>query len=144
MPSATAPSRHDGQDVEEDDKRTLQISARQPEGILPESEQEGDKPDAQPCGEHPAVIPGVEAHLAAGRPLLLGAAVKQRGESGEVHQNTSFSVRYAFNSEMGIRTCSIESRSRTVTQPSAGSVSLPTVWKSTVMQKGVPISSWRR
>ena len=36
------------------------------------------------------------------------------------------------------------SRSRTVTQLSAGVVSSPMVAKSTVTQKGVPISSWRR
>ena len=38
---------------------------------------------------------------------------------------------------MGRRTCSMESRSRTVTQPSAGVLSSPTVSKSTVMQYGV-------
>ena len=51
---------------------------------------------------------------------------------------------HAFSSLMGIRICSMVSRSRTVTQLSASTLSSPTVWKSTVMHSGVPISSWRR
>ena len=38
-----------------------------------------------------------------------------------------------------MRTWAMLSRSRTVTQWSASSVSVPTVLKSKVMQKGVPI-----
>ena len=49
-------------------------------------------------------------------------------------QNSIFCSSQAFSSLMGIRTCSMVSRSRTVTQLSASSVSLPTVWKSTVTQ----------
>ena len=60
------------------------------------------------------------------------------------NQYVSFSVRYAFSSLMGMRTCSMVSRSRTVTQWSPGFSPSPTVSKSTVMQKGVPISSSRR
>ena len=52
----------------------------------------------------------------------------------EPNQNAIFSSSQAFSSLMGIRTCSMVSRSRTVTQLSASSVSLPTVWKSTVTQ----------
>ena len=59
-------------------------------------------------------------------------------------QNLIFSVSQAFSSLMGRRTCSMESRSRMVTQWSAGVFSSPTVSKSTVMQNGVPISSSRR
>ena len=60
------------------------------------------------------------------------------------NQYVSFSVRYAFSSLMGMRTCSMVSRSRTVTHRSPGFSPSPTVSKSTVMQKGVPISSSRR
>ncbi len=60
------------------------------------------------------------------------------------NQYASFSVRYAFSSLMGMRTCSMVSRSRTVTHRSPGFSPSPTVSKSTVMQKGVPISSSRR
>ena len=42
---------------------------------------------------------------------------------------------------MGMRTCSIVSRSRTVTQPSAGVLSSPTVSKSMVLPGGALISS---
>src|SRR6266700_118352 len=48
------------------------------------------------------------------------------------------SCRYIGNSSMATRTCVMPSRSRTVTVLSSS------VWKSTVTQKGVPISSWRR
>ena len=50
------------------------------------------------------------------------------------HQYASFSARYAFSSLMGMRTCSMESRSRTVTQLSPAFSASPTVSKSTVMQ----------
>ena len=59
-------------------------------------------------------------------------------------QYASFSARYAFSSLMGTRTCSILSRSRTVTQLSPAFSASPTVSKSTVMQNGVPTSSSRR
>ena len=49
-------------------------------------------------------------------------------------QYASFSSSHAFSSLMGTLTCSMVSRSRMVTALSACSVSLPTVWKSTVMQ----------
>ena len=45
---------------------------------------------------------------------------------------------YASSASMRMRSCSIESRSRTVTQPSFA------LSKSYVMQNGVPISSSRR
>ena len=53
-------------------------------------------------------------------------------------QKTSFSPIHAGSSSTLRRTWVIASRSRTVTVPSS------TVSKSTVTQKGVPISSWRR
>ena len=56
-------------------------------------------------------------------------------------QKATFWASQAATSSMGMRTCSMLSRMRTVTQWSAGVFSSPTVWKSTVMQKGVPISS---
>ena len=59
-------------------------------------------------------------------------------------QNFTRSATYAATRSMGMRICSMLSRSRIVTQLSAGVLSSPTVWKSTVMQKGVPISSSRR
>ena len=59
-------------------------------------------------------------------------------------QYASFSARYAFSSLMGTRTCSMVSRSRTVTQLSPAFSASPTVSKSTVMQNGVPTSSSRR
>ena len=61
-------------------------------------------------------------------------------------QNAHFSRRKSLTSLMGIRTCSMLSRSRTVTQWSAAMplASSPTVSKSNVMQYGVPISSSRR
>ena len=51
------------------------------------------------------------------------------------YQNAILSSMYFFTSAIGILSCFIESRSRTVTQPSS------TLSKSYVMQKGVPISS---
>ena len=54
------------------------------------------------------------------------------------NQNSSFSSIYLRSSLRWMRTCSIVSRSRTVTVPSS------TVSKSTVMHSGVPISSSRR
>ena len=51
------------------------------------------------------------------------------------YQNAILSSMYFFTSVIGILSCFIESRSRTVTQPSS------TLSKSYVMQKGVPISS---
>ena len=51
---------------------------------------------------------------------------------------TSLPARHPSTSEIGMRTCSIVSRSRMVTERSSRES------KSTVMQKGVPISSWRR
>ncbi len=59
-------------------------------------------------------------------------------------QYASFSARYAFSSLIGTRTCAMVSRSRMVTQLSPAFSASPTVSKSTVMQKGVPISSSRR
>ena len=61
-----------------------------------------------------------------------------------ISQYASFSARYAFSSPMGTRTCSMVSRSRTVTQLSPAFSASPTVSKSTVMQNGVPTSSSRR
>lgn len=52
-----------------------------------------------------------------------------------IYQNAILSSMYFFTSAIGILSCFIESRSRTVTQPSS------TLSKSYVMQKGVPISS---
>ena len=49
-------------------------------------------------------------------------------------QYASFSRRYSFSWLMGIRTCSMVSRSRTVTQLSPAFSPSPTVSKSTVMQ----------
>ena len=49
-------------------------------------------------------------------------------------QYASFSRRYSRSSLMGMRTCAMVSRSRTVTQPSPAFSSSPTVSKSTVMQ----------
>ena len=49
-------------------------------------------------------------------------------------QYASFSSSQLFSSLMGTRTCSMVSRSRIVTALSAGVLSSPTVWKSTVMQ----------
>src|SRR5699024_12325849 len=68
-----------------------------------------------------------------------------RGEREE-DQKAIFSSSQPFSWSMGRRTCSIVSRSRTVTQLSAAMplASSPTVSKSTVMQYGVPISSSRR
>ena len=51
-----------------------------------------------------------------------------------ISQYASFSARYAFSSPMGTRTCSMVSRSRTVTQLSPAFSASPTVSKSTVMQ----------
>ena len=61
-----------------------------------------------------------------------------------IDQNSHFLAMYSFSSLIGIRTCSMVSRSRTVTQLSASTSPSPTVWKSTVMHRGVPISSSRR
>ena len=55
-----------------------------------------------------------------------------------IYQYSSFCSKYFSSSAMGKRICSMLSRSRTVT------VSFSRVSKSTVTQKGVPISSWRR
>ena len=49
-------------------------------------------------------------------------------------QYASFFSSQLFSSLMGTRTCSMVSRSRMVTALSAGVLSSPTVWKSTVMQ----------
>ena len=73
-----------------------------------------------------------------------GAEASVPGWDIRLDQKSHFSAMYAFSSLMGIRTCSMVSRSRTVTQLSAGVFSSPTVWKSTVMHRGVPISSSRR
>ena len=54
------------------------------------------------------------------------------------NQNRSLLSMKAFRSSTFTRSCCMVSRSRTVTEPSVS------VSKSTVMQYGVPISSWRR
>ena len=54
------------------------------------------------------------------------------------------SSNHGSNWSMGMRCCSIESRSRTVTVFLSSSPFSPRVSKSTVTQNGVPISSWRR
>ena len=55
-----------------------------------------------------------------------------------LNQNRSLLSMKAFRSSTFTRSCCMVSRSRTVTEPSVS------VSKSTVMQYGVPISSWRR
>ena len=61
--------------------------------------------------------------------------------SAFLSQNVILPVMKLTSSVTGMRTCSMVSRSRTVTQLSAGVFSSPTVSKSTVTQNGVPISS---
>ena len=48
-------------------------------------------------------------------------------KEGALYQNLTRSAIEFFTSAMGMRTCSMLSRSRTVTQPSAGVFSSPTV-----------------
>ena len=75
------------------------------------------------------------------RKAMKGAERKSPGRSAGRQkrcQNSIFSSIYRIASGTESRICSIVSRSRTVTVPSSR------VWKSTVRQYGVPISSWRR
>jgi len=62
----------------------------------------------------------------------------RRPESSQARADASLSRRWPRIWSTDTRTCSIESRSRTVTAPSSSEST------STVTQYGVPISSWRR
>ena len=91
----------------------------------------------RPCGFSPEVS-APERVLKSLSPAssAWGSRAQAYGKCG--CQKTSFSPIHAGSSSTLRRTWVIASRSRTVTVPSS------TVSKSTVTQKGVPISSWRR
>ena len=76
--------------------------------------------------------------------VSLFGKTKREMVSETYFQNFTRSARYPLTCSMGSLICFIVSRSRMVTQWSAGVFSSPTVSKSKVMQNGVPISSSRR
>lgn len=86
------------------------------------------------------------ARVSVGNPCTPPQAAEHGAGATEIRktQKAMRSSIQFFSSEIGTRTCSMVSRSRMVTALSAGVFSSPTVWKSTVTQKGVPISSSRR
>ena len=85
----------------------------------------------QPTPQHDTAAPPLGSRL-RGKDEVGGSRTAPYGMGRRL-------VRVGSKSGMGTRTCSMVSRLRMVTASSSS-----TVWKSTVTQRGVPISSWRR